>query len=215
MPWINGRFYANPLFGRALERARAAESGRVWSEQYPELGFEPIAEQSSSDATPGQTTPSQPPSKPQPKQESGAHRWVTIDGKHVLIHETGPLPTTGDASIYADRFEGKLTASGESFRQSGYTAALLPRDRWYSVPLGTRVKLTSGDRSVVVKINDRGAGDNVAGSSRTLDLSRAAAAAIAGQHVDNDREAKGVGLIHLDKIEIVPKDTPLGALKHR
>jgi hypothetical protein len=42
MPWINGRFYANPLFGRALERARAAESGRVWSEQYPELGFQPI-----------------------------------------------------------------------------------------------------------------------------------------------------------------------------
>ena len=31
--------HANPLFGRALERARAAESGRVWSEQYPELGF--------------------------------------------------------------------------------------------------------------------------------------------------------------------------------
>jgi len=36
MPWINGRFYANPIFGRALERAREAESGRVWTEERPE-----------------------------------------------------------------------------------------------------------------------------------------------------------------------------------
>ncbi len=164
MPWINGRFYANPLFGRALERARAAESGRVWSEQYPELGFEPIADQPERRSA-GPANPGAASSPSQSKQQSDADRWVTIDGKHVLIHETEPLPTSGDASIYADRFEGKLTASRESFRQSGYTAALLPRDRWYSVPLGTRVKLTSGDRSVVVKINDRGAGDNVAASS--------------------------------------------------
>ena len=36
MPWINGRFYANPQFGRALERTRIANSARVWSEEYPE-----------------------------------------------------------------------------------------------------------------------------------------------------------------------------------
>jgi len=37
MPWINGRFYANPLFGRELERTRAADEGRIWSEDVPEL----------------------------------------------------------------------------------------------------------------------------------------------------------------------------------
>lgn len=30
MPWINGRFYANALFGRALERAREASLHRSW-----------------------------------------------------------------------------------------------------------------------------------------------------------------------------------------
>jgi hypothetical protein len=33
MPWIEGRFYMNPVFGRALERARAAEEGQPWSEE--------------------------------------------------------------------------------------------------------------------------------------------------------------------------------------
>jgi hypothetical protein len=79
MPRINGRFYANPLFGRALERAREAESGRVWTEQYPELGFQSSAEQTGSQAT---------PSKTEPRQQSGSDHWVTIDGKHILVHES-------------------------------------------------------------------------------------------------------------------------------
>jgi len=41
MPWINSRFYANPLFGRGLERARIASANRVWSEEYPELEQQP------------------------------------------------------------------------------------------------------------------------------------------------------------------------------
>jgi hypothetical protein len=36
MPFINGRFYANPAYGRALERARRASSGGIWSEDFPE-----------------------------------------------------------------------------------------------------------------------------------------------------------------------------------
>lgn len=27
MPWVNGRFYANPAYGRGLERIRADEAG--------------------------------------------------------------------------------------------------------------------------------------------------------------------------------------------
>jgi hypothetical protein len=36
MPFINGRFYANPAYGRSLERARRSNSGGVWSEDFPE-----------------------------------------------------------------------------------------------------------------------------------------------------------------------------------
>lgn len=32
MPFVNDKFYANLLYGRALERARAADEGRVWPE---------------------------------------------------------------------------------------------------------------------------------------------------------------------------------------
>jgi len=37
MPFVNGKFYASLLYGRALERARAANEGRVWSEEQPEM----------------------------------------------------------------------------------------------------------------------------------------------------------------------------------
>lgn len=133
MPWINGRFYANPLFGRALEHAREAESGRVWSEEYPELGFQSSAEQTPRHATPGQTPRSQPLTEAQPERHSNPDHSVTPDGHHTPIHSTRDhaksrsLPTSGKASIYADSFEGKPTASTETFRQAGYTAALLPR----------------------------------------------------------------------------------------
>jgi hypothetical protein len=36
MPFPNGRFYMNPIFGAALERARKANAGREWSEESPE-----------------------------------------------------------------------------------------------------------------------------------------------------------------------------------
>jgi hypothetical protein len=36
MPFLNGRFYMNPIFGAALERARRANVGREWSEESPQ-----------------------------------------------------------------------------------------------------------------------------------------------------------------------------------
>jgi hypothetical protein len=35
MPWIRGKFYMNPFYGRAVERARSADEGRPWSEHEP------------------------------------------------------------------------------------------------------------------------------------------------------------------------------------
>jgi rare lipoprotein A len=73
----------------------------------------------------------------------------------------------GEASFYADKFEGRYTASGEKYDPAKYTAAHL------TLPFGTYVRVTniSNNRSVVVRINDRG--PFVRG--RIIDLSKVAA----------------------------------------
>lgn len=74
---------------------------------------------------------------------------------------------TGKASYYADKFNGRLTANGEVFRQRKKTAASK------TLPFGTKVKVTnlSNNKTVKVRINDRG--PFVAG--RIIDLSKKAA----------------------------------------
>ena len=74
---------------------------------------------------------------------------------------------TGGASWYGARHHGNRTASGERFNQNALTAA------HRQLPFGTRVKVTNldNDKSVVVRINDRGPHTR----GRLIDLSRAAA----------------------------------------
>jgi len=74
---------------------------------------------------------------------------------------------SGMASYYGNE-SGSRTASGQRFNQNAFTAA------HRSLPFGTRLRVSHGDRSVVVTINDRG--PFVRG--RVLDLSTAAARAI-------------------------------------
>lgn len=73
----------------------------------------------------------------------------------------------GRASWYGPGFHGRRTANGEVFNQNALTAA------HPSLKFGTRVKVTNlnNNRSVVVRINDRGP---YAGG-RVIDLSAAAA----------------------------------------
>ncbi|GCC51303.1 septal ring lytic transglycosylase RlpA family protein [Chryseotalea sanaruensis] len=74
---------------------------------------------------------------------------------------------TGKASFYADRFEGRPTASGEKYKHNRLTAA------HKTLPFGTKVRVTNtaNDKSVEVVINDRGPYvDN-----RIIDLSKSAA----------------------------------------
>lgn len=76
----------------------------------------------------------------------------------------------GHSSYYAHELAGRPTASGERFNPEGLTAA------HKTLPLGTRIRVTSvtSGRSVVVRVNDRG--PFVRG--RILDLSLGAARAI-------------------------------------
>ena len=74
---------------------------------------------------------------------------------------------SGMASYYGNE-SGSRTASGQRFNQNALTCA------HRSLPFGTRLRVTHGDRSVVVTVNDRG--PFVRG--RVLDLSTAAARAV-------------------------------------
>lgn len=77
------------------------------------------------------------------------------------------LPQEGRASFYADRFQGRPTASGEAYDSAALTAAHL------KLPFGTKVKVTNlrNQKSVIVTINDRGPHH----PKRIIDLSKAAA----------------------------------------
>jgi rare lipoprotein A len=73
----------------------------------------------------------------------------------------------GQASYYNDAYNGKETASGERYDKGALTAA------HKNLPFGTRVKVThvGSGKSVVVRINDRGAFTK----GFVIDLSRKAA----------------------------------------
>lgn len=96
-------------------------------------------------------------------------------GNRPATAETAPRPAvtpaaiieSGTASYYADKYHGRPTASGEIFDMHQLTAAH-PR-----LKFGTVVRVTNlnNQRSVVVRINDRG--PFVGG--RVIDVSLAAA----------------------------------------
>lgn len=86
MPFINGRFYINPAYGRAVETARLAEQRQTRAEDECETG--------------------------------GSH-WVTIDHRHVLIHESHG-PRTNSAK---ERLERRTEVG------YGETAGILPQSR--------------------------------------------------------------------------------------
>jgi rare lipoprotein A len=99
-----------------------------------------------------------------------------------------PFIQKGMASYYGSKFQGKKTACGEIFDMNEYTAAH-PK-----LPFQTLVKVTnlSNDKSVIVRINDRGPFSK----KRIIDLSKAAASKI-------DLIRQGVAKV---KIEVIESD---------
>ena len=102
-------------------------------------------------------TPQQSPSPPAPPKVTAKENSTGA----------GKLLQTGKASWYGPQFQGKITASGDTFNQRAFTAA------HPTLPFGSKVKVTNlaNGKSVEVKINDRGP---VVGH-RIIDVSRAAA----------------------------------------
>ena len=96
-------------------------------------------------------------------QIASRHAECKVDSCHIR-HET---VQSGEASWYSDKFQGRLTASGERFDGGALTAA------HRTLPLGSHVRVRSlaTGKSVVVRINDRGPYVK----HRIIDLSYAAA----------------------------------------
>ncbi|MDZ4193178.1 MAG: septal ring lytic transglycosylase RlpA family protein [Pseudomonas sp.] len=107
-----------------------------------------------------------------PRIASGLQTWALLGALALLggcstFGGGSGSSETGKASYYGDRHHGQRTASGERFDQNALTAA------HRTLPFGTRVRVTNlnNERSVVLRINDRG--PFVRG--RVIDVSRAAA----------------------------------------
>jgi rare lipoprotein A len=84
--------------------------------------------------------------------------FIVLGGKYAETEE-------GLASYYGTELAGQPTASGEPFNPYGFTAA------HNTLPLGTRLVVFYGGRSVEVVVNDRGPYTG----GRELDLSQGAA----------------------------------------
>ena len=100
--------------------------------------------------------------------------------------EQGGYNAEGEASYYGAKHQGKRTASGERFDMNQLTAA------HRTLPFGTRVRVTNlnNDKSVLVRINDRGP----YARRRIIDLSRKAA-----QQLDMLRS--GVAPVRVESVE--------------
>ena len=134
---------------------------------YPVLGEEPA-----------------PEPRPGAGSAPGASPGRIADGRSPRVLEAA----TGQATYYADHFEGNRTASGIPFRQNQMVAA------HRSFPFGTLLRVThaGNDRSVNVRVVDRGPFGS--GSERPIiDLSRRAAAELG--FVDAGRAAVRVEVL--------------------
>ena len=102
--------------------------------------------------------------------ESTRSRPPALPTEVEPIH--GREALTGEATYYADLFEGRRTASGIVFRQSEPYAA------HRTLPFGTVVRVTNlrNGRSIDLRVVDRGPWGSHANRARTIiDVSRSAA----------------------------------------
>jgi peptidoglycan lytic transglycosylase len=105
--------------------------------------------------------------KPEPLR-SGSMRPYTVMGRNYTpMTQLAPYKARGTASWYGRRYHGQQTSSGEIYDMYGMTAAhtILP------IPSYARITNLANNKSVVVRINDRGPFH----SDRLIDLSYTAA----------------------------------------
>ncbi len=89
----------------------------------------------------------------------------------AMLAATLARAETGTASWYGspkDHTIGKLMANGKPFDPAALTCAS------WAYPLGTMLRVTSGGKSVVVCVTDRGPNKRLVAQGRIIDLAKAA-----------------------------------------
>ncbi|MGI9334397.1 MAG: septal ring lytic transglycosylase RlpA family protein [Gammaproteobacteria bacterium] len=131
----------------------------------------------------------------EPRSRRGNPESYVVFGKrYYVMNDAGGYLERGIASWYGKKFHGRTTSSGEIYDMYAMTAA------HKSLPLPTYVQVTNleNQRSVVVKVNDRGPFH----SNRIIDLSYTAAAKL-------DIVRRGTGLVEVRAIDPNVESEPL------
>jgi rare lipoprotein A len=131
-----------------------------------------LADTDATVATPASPQPELPRFVPSAEPTADfANAFAPFDDPAIVPVPAAPSDAAGTAlnggvaSWYGAEFAGRRTASGERFDPGQYTAA------HRTLPFGSKVRVSYGGRSVVVRINDRGPFSG----HRVIDLSQAAA----------------------------------------
>ncbi|OFE11060.1 hypothetical protein PHACT_14425 [Pseudohongiella acticola] len=117
---------------------------------------------------------------------AGNRSPYTVNGKRyqVMATEEG-FQQTGLASWYGEKFHGHLTSNGETFDMYQVSAA----HTGLPIPSYARVTNLENQRSIIVRVNDRGPFHN----DRIIDLSYAAAHKLGFSN-------QGTALVHVESI---------------
>lgn len=144
------------------------------------------------------SAPSQPPSNIsqadaipvyEPYNPANSRSYRIGDKRYHPLQSGLGYTAVGEASWYGEKFHGHLTANGEIYDMYQMSAA----HKTLPIPCYARVTNTANNRTIVVRINDRGPfhGD------RLLDLSYAAALKL--DMVDTGTAPITMAVIHVDQ----------------
>jgi rare lipoprotein A len=123
----------------------------------------------------------------EPRSKYGNKSTYTVLGEtYRVLPSAKGYSATGKASWYGKKFHGLRTSSGEKYDMYKMTAA----HRTLPLPSYVRVTNLANDKSIIVKVNDRGPFH----SERIMDLSYAAAARL-------DILKSGTGRVKIEAID--------------
>jgi len=132
--------------------------------------------------------------RPEPKSRYGNGPVYEVFGQHYTVMKSSHgYKERGVASWYGKKFHGRLTSNREPYDMYAMTAA----HKTLPLPTYVRVRNLSNNRSIVVRVNDRGPFVH----NRIIDLSYSAALKL-------DMVKSGTGLV---EVEAISFDAPSGA----
>ncbi|MGI9219483.1 MAG: septal ring lytic transglycosylase RlpA family protein [Woeseiaceae bacterium] len=134
--------------------------------------------------------PDDPVPRPEPKSRYGNGPNYVVFGKHYTVMPSAVgYKERGVASWYGQKFHGRPTSSMEPYDMHQMTAA----HKTLPLPTYVRVRNLSNNRTIVVRVNDRGPFVH----NRIIDLSYAAAQKL-------DIVTNGTGLVEVEAITFEP-----------